>query len=250
IYSIHLGKLGSGTTFDAGVDTTALGRLSIGLTGADVERIVRGAARRARKAGRSVVQTDLIDEITNKPRDPGSIMTLTPADIQRTAHHEAGHALALFLSHSNGADIGFVSIIPREDGTLGFVAPLSDERVHATRTDYDEQLEVFLAGRAAEELVYGRDGISSGASSDLAGATALVTRMVTQLGLPGSGRLMVSDVMSTADRAHAEDTLGRAYERVLKKLKSHRKQLDRLAAVIADRQELTGDEARAILSAR
>ncbi|HJP89521.1 MAG TPA: AAA family ATPase, partial [Candidatus Limnocylindrales bacterium] len=47
IYSIHLGKLGSGTTFDAGVDTTALGRLSIGLTGADVERIVRGAARRA-----------------------------------------------------------------------------------------------------------------------------------------------------------------------------------------------------------
>ncbi len=72
--------------------------------------------------------------------------------------------------------------------------------------------------------------------------------MVTQLGLPGSGKLLVSDAMSSADTARAEAALAQAYQRALKKLKSHRKQLDRLARRSTDRQELTGDETRAILS--
>jgi ATP-dependent Zn protease len=248
IYRYYIAALDSSIPVDPALDTLALGKLSVGLTGADVERMVRGAARRARKAGRAMSQTDVIDEITKKPRGSEAVLTLTPADIERTATHEAGHALALFLSPSKGSDIGFVTIVPRDDGTLGFVQPLPDERVHLTRHDYEEQLDVFVAGRAAEELRYGKDGVSSGASSDLQGATILVTRMVTQLGLPGSGKLLVSDVMSSADTAHAEAALAQAYQRALKKLKSHRKQLDRLARALTDRQELTGDEARAILS--
>lgn len=249
IYRYYIAGLGSGIPLDPGLDTLALARLSVGLTGADVERIVRGASRRARKSGRGLSQTDVIDEITNKPRGSEAILTLTPADLERTATHESGHALALFLSASKGADIGFVTIVPRDDGTLGFVAPLPDERVHLTRRDYEEQLDVFVAGRAAEELKYGRDGVSSGASNDLALATVLVTRMVTQLGLAGSGKLMWSDTMSTADRALAETAMSQSYDRAVKKLKRHRQQLDRLARALVDRQELTGDEARAILSA-
>jgi ATP-dependent Zn protease len=247
IYRYYVAALGPGIPVDPGLDTLALGRLSVGLTGADVERMVRGAARRARKAGRAMSHTDVIDEITNKPRGSEAVLTLTPADIERTATHEAGHALALYLSASKGSDIGFVTIVPRDNGTLGFVQPLPDERVHLTRQDYEDQLDVFVAGRAAEELKYGKNGVSSGASSDLQGATILVTRMVTQLGLPGSGKLLVSDAMSTADTAHAEAALAQAYQRAVKKLKSHRKQLDRLAAALTDRQELTGDEARGIL---
>jgi ATP-dependent Zn protease len=249
IYRYYIAGLESGIPVDPGLDTLALARLSVGLTGADVERVVRGAARRARKAGRALSQTYVIDEITNKPRGSEAILTLTPADIERTATHESGHALALFLSASKGADIGFVTIVPRDNGTLGFVAPLPDERVHLTRHDYEEQLDVFVAGRAAEELKYGKDGVSSGASSDLESATVLVTRMVTQLGLAGSGKLMWSDTMSTADRALAETAMSQSYDRALKKLKRHRPQLDRLARALVDRQELTGDEARAILSA-
>jgi MoxR-like ATPase len=247
IYRYYIAGLEGGIPVDPGLDTLALARLSVGLTGADVERVVRGAARRARKAGRALSQTDVIDEITNKPRGSEAILTLTPADIERTATHESGHALALFLSASKGADIGFVTIVPRDNGTLGFVAPLPDERVHLTRHDYEEQLDVFVAGRAAEELKYGKDGVSSGASNDLESATVLVTRMVTQLGLAGSGKLMWSDTMSTADRALAETAMSQSYDRALKKLKRHRPQLDRLARALIDRQELTGDEARAIL---
>jgi ATP-dependent Zn protease len=250
IYRYYVAALGPAIAVDAALDTLALGKLSVGLTGADVERIVRGASRRARKLGRPMSQTDVMDEVTNKPRGSDTTLTLTPADIERTATHEAGHALALFLSASKGADIGFVTIVPRDNGTLGFVQPLPDERVHLTRQDYEDQLDVFVAGRAAEELRYGKNNVSSGASSDLQGATILVTRMVTQLGLPGSGKLLLSNEMSTADMAQAETALDQAYQRALKKLKSHRKQLDRLAKALTDHQELTGDEARVILEDR
>ena len=163
---------------DPALDTLALGKLSVGLTGADVERIVRGAARRARKVGRPMSQTDVMDEITQQAaRLRVPTLTLTPADIERTANHEAGHAFALFLSASKGSDIGFVTIVPRDNGTLGFVQPLPDERVHLTRQDYEDQLDVFVAGRAAEELTYGSDQVTSGAERDLQFATELVTRM-------------------------------------------------------------------------
>jgi hypothetical protein len=247
IYTKKIAALGAGIAVDPALDTVALGRLSVGLTGADVERIVRGAARRARRARRPLGQVDVIDELTNKPHDFDDAVPMSPEDIERTATHEAGHALMLFLSGSKGADIGFVTIVPRDDGRLGFVQPLPDERVHYTRKDFEDRLDVSMAGRAAEELRYGVNGVSSGATSDLSNATQLVTLMVTQLGLPGSGKLLVSDSMSDADAAAAESALDQAYHRALKKLKSHRKQLDRLAVALTDRQELTGDEARAIL---
>ena len=250
IYRHYLKALGSGIAIGKDVNTTALGRLSIGLTGADVERIVRGASRRARKARRSLAQIDLIDEVTNKPRGTGELLRLTAADLERTAVHEAGHALAMFLSASKGADIGFVSIVPRDDGTLGFVAPFPDERVHLTRRDYEEQLDVFLAGRAAEELKYGPDEISSGAGEDLQNATELVSRMVTKLGL-GHGRgLLWSEAMTTADLELAEAAMAKSYERILGKLKRNERRLAALAKELIARQELPGNEVRSVLSGR
>lgn len=250
IYRYYLAALGAAMPVDAGLDTRALGGLSVGLTGADVERIVRGAARRARKARRPLTQTDVIAEITNKPRAGDSIVRLTPAELERTAVHEAGHALAAYLSGSKGADIGFVTVVPRDDGTLGFVAPLPDERVYLTRSDYDGKLDVFLAGRAAEELRYGADQVSGGANSDLQSATALATLMVTKLGLGGRGRLLWSDSVSADDVAQTETILAQAYERVLTLLRKHEARLTALADALEDRQELPGGEVRAILAGR
>ena len=146
IYRHYLGSLGTGTPVDPALDTAALAGLSVGLTGADVERIVRGAARRARKANRALAQADVLAEITNKPRGGDGFLILTPADLARTATHEAGHALALFLGESRGSDIGFATVVPRDDGVLGFVAPLPDGRVHLTRRDLEGKLEVLPCG--------------------------------------------------------------------------------------------------------
>jgi AAA+ superfamily predicted ATPase len=250
IYRYHLGRVTDGAPVASDVNTRVLARLSVGLTGADVERICRGAARRARLAHRPISQIDVLDEITNKPRSTIGTQRLSREDLERTSVHEAGHALASYLSSSKGAEIGFVSVIPRANGTLGFVAPMASERSHKTRREYDELLEVYLGGRAAEEIIYGTDAISGGATSDLRGATSVALTLVTQLGMGTDGRLLWTETPSDADRDSAEAILERAYKSVFRKLSTNEPKLRSLATTIAERQELSGDEVRSMLRSR
>jgi ATP-dependent Zn protease len=248
IYKYYLALASQKQGLDQSIDTTALGRLSLGLTGADLERIVRGAARRARREARLLTQNDLIAEITDKPRSSAGTLRLTPKQIERTAVHEAGHALAMFFSSSSGADIGFLTVVPREDGTLGFVAPMVDERVSMTQRDYKEKIQVYLAGRAAEEIRYGADEVTDGATNDLQAASALAVKMVSRLGLGRQRKLLSSEFTSAEDISAANDLLVEAYDRILERLRAHAPQLDALAKALAARQELSGDEAREILA--
>jgi len=229
------------------LDTEALGAFAFGLTGADVELIVRGAVRRARRAGRPIQQQDLIDEMTRKPRDPASSPRLTAEEVRRVAVHEAGHALAAYLTDSRGEDISFVSIVPRADGTLGFVARMPSERALTTHTEYLERLEVVLGGRAAEEIVFGADGVTGGAQSDLKVATKSAIQMTTQLGLGPERSLLWSETPSKEQTMEASRVLSDAYRAVLGKLHSDADILTRLADALEDRQELTGEEVRALL---
>jgi len=229
------------------IDFVLLGRLSLGLTGADVELIVRGAARRARRAQRAMLTEDLIAEITHKPRDAGGIPRLGPSELERVALHEAGHALARYLSSTGGRDLGFVSIVPRSDGTLGFVALTPDERTLRTRRDYLEFIDVALAGRAAEEFRYGSDGISGGCSNDLIAATGTALQMITRFGLGPNGRLISVREPRPEDLREAEQLLAAAYQSVLARTREHRQALERLAGLLFERQELPAEKVLAAL---
>ena len=156
------------------VDTHALAQLTFGLTGADVESFIRGAARRARHGDRPVGQNDLVAEVTRRPRRPDSAPRLGTEEMHRVAVHEAGHAVAQLLSSNEGGNLVFATIIPRMDGTLGFVASVPADTEVFTRRTMLERLGTILAGRAAEEIVFGADDIGAGAggpdqSSDLGG---------------------------------------------------------------------------------
>jgi len=229
------------------IDYQLLGRLSLGLTGADVELIVRGAARRARRARRPMLTEDLIDEITHKPRDAGAVPRLGPAELERVAVHEAGHALTRFLSSTGGRDLGFVSIVPRSDGTLGFVALAPDERTLRTRRDYLEFIDVALAGRAAEEFRYGGDGISAGCSNDLVAATGTALQMITRFGLGPKGRLVSVREPQPEHIREAEELLSAAYQNVLARIREHHHVLERLATLLFERQELPAEKVLAVL---
>lgn len=231
-----------------GIDVALLGRMAFGLTGADVDQLVRGAARRARRAGRAIATEDLIAEITRKPREGTVSRRLQPAEVERVAVHEAGHALARYVGSTRGKDIGFVSVVPRSDGSLGFVALAPDDRVLLTKREYHEFLAVALAGRAAEELKYGPDGISGGCSNDLASATTTALRMITRSGLGPQGRLISTDRPAPEHLQEAEALLSKTYASTLETLRNHREALERLAATLVARQELTAAEVLATLA--
>jgi ATP-dependent Zn protease len=205
--------------------------------------------RRARRAGRPVAQGDLIDEITRKPRDPESSPRLTSEEIRRVAVHEGGHALAAILGGTKGEDLTFISIIPRADGSLGFVARMPSERSLLTKREYLEKLEVILAGRAAEEVVFGEDGVTGGARQDLKVATRSALLMTTQYGLGPEGRLLWSDEPTPAQREEAGRIMAEVYAAIQSKLRARKETLLVLAKTLQERQELTGDQVRRLINA-
>jgi ATP-dependent metalloprotease len=249
IFDHYLKPLADAGRLERDVNTKVLGQMCLRRTGADIEFFVRGAMRRARRVGRLVCQADLLAEITGKPRDPGAMPRMTRGEIDNTAVHEAGHALARCLSSTKGADITFVSIVPRADGTLGFVMMAGSEKQSLTRAEYIERIEVALAGRAAEEIRFSSNGITTGASSDLQSATTMILNMITNYGLGPDDSLLWSAHPNAAHFATADSMLSKIYTSIRAKLEQHQSALDAIAAALKSREELTGPEVVAIVQA-
>ena len=214
----------------ADVDLGAIASTTPGMVGADLANLVNEAALlAARRSHKAVEMADLTDAVEKIVLGVERRVMMTHEDRERTAYHEAGHALVGMLIPA--ADpVRKVSIIPR-GMALGvtFSAPDSD------RFNYDEaylkaRLRVALGGRVAEELVF--NSISSGAESDIQQMTAIARQMVGRWGmsaaigpvavlpaesdgplLPGvaqtsedTQRLVDSEVRRLADEAHADAT--------------------------------------------
>lgn len=160
IYNYHLKELKTAGKLATDVDCDALAQVSFGLTGADVEFFVRGAARRARKRKDLIRQDDLMAEIMLRPRCEGLSRPFDSETIHRLAIHEAGHVVMRLLGKKQGKEISYVSIAPRSDGRIGYTAAFDDERVSMTNEDYLHEIGILLAGRAAEEVIFGADNVS------------------------------------------------------------------------------------------
>lgn len=187
IFAYHLRTYRGAGQVGPEVDPKQLAMLSFGSSGADVEFFVRGAARRARKCARLISQADLLAEVTRRPRHDASATRLSPAQMERVACHEAGHALGILCSEHDVLGLTYISIVPRLDGSLGFTGHVPENSAVPTRRALEERLRTLLAGRAAEEIMYGPDSLSTGSGggpgSDLAVATALPCRWRTPTGL-------------------------------------------------------------------
>ena len=253
IYAYYLEPYRAEKQVARGVETRTLSELSLGLTGADVEFFVRGAARRARRANRGIKQEDLVAEITHRPRRLDSAPRLAKEEIRRVAVHEAGHALARLISSTHGDDITFVTIIPRMDGSLGFVASVPSNGHVLTRRTMLEELETLLAGRAAEEVVFGAGEVGTGAGgpnkgSDLAVATRTAALLVCQSGLGDDGALHWTEQPTPSQNTQIDALLGKAYSSIIARLETQRTLLDRIVAILEDKQELSGAELRRMVS--
>lgn len=220
-----------------------------GATGADCARWVRGARRRARSDGRPMSLLDLEAEICGTETPP-------PQDwLYRFALHEAGHAIAIL--HDRPGDLTLVTI-RQSPQTGGGTLASDDHRRPITPSEVTSNLILFLAGRAAEDVILG--SVSAGAggseSSDLARATALATAASTAWGLSEDGLLWqgMPDTSTIGSMLALRPDLARqvrgrladAYTSAKKLVVQHRHLLERIAARLVEDETLDGAEIRAL----
>jgi cell division protease FtsH len=245
---------------DADVDLDALAASTPGMVGADLANLANEAALlAARREHEKVRMSDFTDSLEKIMLGSPRGILLSPADRERTAHHEAGHALVGMLTP--GADpVRKVSIIPR-GMALGVTLSTPDsDRVSYSLDDLQGKIKVALGGRVAEELVYGT--ITTGAESDIQQLTRIARQMVGRWGMSDAvGPISVIDeegqggffpgVNGTSEHTHrlVDEEVRRivetAHEQVTALLGEHREQLDALARALIAAETLDAPEAYA-----
>ena len=249
------------------VDVTTLARGTPGMAGADLANLVNeGALLAARRNHDKVYMADL-EDAKDKVMMGAERKSMVMKDEERklTAYHEGGHAICAIKVKGNDP-LHKVTIVPR-GRTLGVAWTLpEDDRVSVTREQLEANLVKAYGGRVAEELVFGRDRVTTGAASDIQQATGLARRYVSQWGLSDEiGPILVGDNEQelflgrelqtrrevserTAQLVDSEVTrvIKEAYARATAVLKEHIDLLHTVAAALLDRETLTGDEVAAL----
>ena len=242
------------------VDLDALAASTPGMVGADLANLANEAALLAAKGEHEEVEmadfTASLEKIMlGSPRG----IILQPADRERTAYHESGHALVGMLTP--GADpVRKVSIIPRGMALGVTLSTPDNDRVSYSREDLEAKIRVSLGGRVAEELVYGT--ITSGAESDIQQLTQIAREMVGRWGMSdaigpiavlpsdGNGPLLpgVSETSEATHRVIDEEVhrlVEGAHADVTRLLGEHRDQLESLARALLAAETLDAPEAYA-----
>ena len=249
------------------VDLMDVARGTTGFSGADLENLLNEAALHAVRVGHSEIQSTDIDEARDKiMMGPRKVRKIREDDKKLTAYHEAGHAFVSNHYADITDPIHKATIIPR-GRALGMVQHLPiDDKVSMTVAEVRAQLSISLAGRAAEEVFFGSNKITTGAESDIAGATRLARYSVTTAGLSDKiglvainqsntfgGRSALENASEkTAENVDAEirNWMDAAHNDAIKILKQNKTVVEKLANELLKRETLTGDEINEIISGK
>lgn len=241
---------------DDSVDSQVLARATVGFTGADIANMCNQAALKAAGLGKeSVTMADLesaIDDVLMGAKRKNQVEAASERRL--TAYHEAGHALVAFFTPGS-LPIHKATILNRGQA-LGMVSQLPEtDMVSMSRQQMQARLAVAMAGRAAEELLVGRDHVTSGASSDFANATTLARAMVEKWGMGQHGFAHytaelfehVSPLTKQRLDEEVESLLTGAYEQAKAMLQGKEKQWHELAQALLTRETLSGDDIATLL---
>ncbi|MCP4317268.1 MAG: ATP-dependent zinc metalloprotease FtsH [Hyphomicrobiales bacterium] len=264
ILKVHLQKVKASE--DLEVDEIA--GLTPGFTGADLANLVNEAAIHATRRNGDYVRledfTSAVERIVAGSEQRTRL--LNPDERRRVAYHEMGHALA--AASIPGSDpVHKVSIIPRSIGALGYTLQRpTEDRFLITTEELMNRMTVLLAGRAAEELVFGE--ISTGAADDLAKVTDVARQIVTRFGMSESlgqavleqqrSRFLGDNMLDVRPKDYSEatarevdlavrDLIDTAYQRATKVLKERRQDLESGVKMLLEKETITPDEFPALV---
>ncbi len=253
-------------TMEPGVDLKRVADATPGASGAELANILNEAALTAVRDHRTAISQADLERATEYviAGSEKKSMVISPEEKRIIAYHEIGHALVA-ARQKNAVPIRKITIIPRTSGALGFTMQ-ADEQEHVLmkKEDLIQQLQVLVAGRAAEELMFGT--CTSGASNDIERATAIARNMITRFGMNDAIGLMTLDTVvnpyldgelrancSPEAAAKVEEEMRKliqsAYDAAMEILRNDAATLNRLAEYLLLHENITGDEFQDLLNA-
>ncbi len=250
------------------VEPMVIARGTPGFSGADLANLVNEAALLAARKNKRVVGMDDFESAKDKVMMGAErrSMAMTDDEKKLTAYHEAGHAIVA-INEPESDPIHKATIVPR-GRALGMVMRLPEgDRISMSKAKLEADLTVAMGGRIAEELIFGAEKVTTGASSDIKMATDIARRMVTEWGMSGKlGPLRyagdqeevflghsVSQTKTMSDEtAHVVDSeirriVEEAYARATAILNDKMADLHTLAKALLEYELLSGDEIKALL---
>ncbi|QIW98713.1 hypothetical protein AMS68_004231 [Peltaster fructicola] len=233
------------------VDSAIIARGCPGFSGAELENVVNQAAIHASKNKATKVSLEDMmwakDKILMGAERRSAV--IQQKDKVMTAYHEGGHALVAMLTEAS-TPLYKATIMPRGNA-LGITQMLPEmDKVSATKKEMMAQIDVCMGGKVAEELIYGADNVTTGASSDIQNATRVAYQMVTQAGMSDLiGNIdLASDYarLSSETKKQIESEVRRLVEegrdRAMALLTQNREGLDRLATALVEYETLNKEE--------
>jgi cell division protease FtsH len=261
ILTVHARK----TPLGPDVDLRLIARGTPGFSGADLANLVNEAALMAARVGRSVVTMVDFENAKDKVMMGAErrSMVLTADQKEKTAYHEAGHAI-VGLALPQCDPVYKATIIPR-GGALGMVVSLPEiDRLNWHKSECEEKLAMTMAGKAAEIIKYGPENVSNGPAGDIQQASGLARAMVLRWGMSDTvGNIDYSEAhegysgntagfsVSANTKEMIEDEVKRfiqeGYDRAYKILTEQNEEWERLAQGLLEYETLTGDEIKRVM---
>ena len=264
ILRVHMRKV----PLASDVDPKTIARGTPGFSGADLANLVNEAALLAARMGKRVVAMAEFENAKDKVMMGAERRSLVMSDEEKkmTAYHEAGHAITSL--HEPECDpIHKATIIPR-GRALGMVMNLPEgDRYSMSKAKLISQIVLGMGGRAAEEIIFGADKVSNGASSDIKMATGIARRMVTEWGMSDKLGMIaygdnsqevflghsvtqnknVSEVTAREIDSEIKSIIDAAYRKAMTTLTDNIDELHRLARGLLEYETLSGDEIQKVL---
>lgn len=259
---------GSNKKFDADVSLEVIAMRTPGFSGADLANLLNEAAILAGRRGKTAISSKEIDDSIDRivAGMEGTVMTDGKSK-SLVAYHEVGHAICGTLTPGHDP-VQKVTLIPRGQarGLTWFIP--ADDPTLISKQQLFARIVGGLGGRAAEEVIFGEPEVTTGAAGDLQQITGLAKQMVTTFGMSeiGPWSLMESSAQS-ADvimRMMARNSMSeklaedidtavkrlsdRAYEIALTHIRNNREAIDKIVEILLEKETITGEEFRAILS--
>ena len=264
ILGVHM----KGKPMAADVDVKYIARGTPGFSGADLANLVNEAALLAARRNKLKITQREFEDARDKVMMGAERRTLAMSEEEKqmTAYHEAGHAI-VGMNMKGSMPIHKATIIPR-GRALGMVQYLPErDQISQSREEMIAMMAMAMGGRAAEEIKFGYDKVTSGASSDIEQVTRIARAMVTEYGLsdavgpiaykntdndsfmPGIGRgSAISPETASMIESEIKRFVTEAHEKALSILKKKKKHWVALAEALLEYETLSGDEIKVLLS--